>query len=182
MDIVSNIYHELMKLPYGGLWVVAIVCVLGILLFSQALRLDSGIAQLIHRSRPKHKRDSDRAFSNAMKSEASQQCNNRCEGTGILFRCSHVGGDLQGDHWFPHSLGGATSRENLVMLCPKCNRKKSNKIPTRLQTYSLSRRRRKHKDYSSREYTTVGQWLPRNYVSSKTPTRSKRSFLDRPSF
>lgn len=45
-------------------------------------------------------------------------------------RCQECGAteDLQLDHIIPFSKGGATSVENLQLLCGKCNREKSNKI------------------------------------------------------
>ena len=45
-------------------------------------------------------------------------------------RCQECGAteDLQFDHIIPFSKGGATSVENLQLLCGKCNREKSNKI------------------------------------------------------
>lgn len=33
--------------------------------------------------------------------------------------------DVQMDHYWPHSLGGPTSNDNMVHLCGKCNRQKS---------------------------------------------------------
>lgn len=45
-------------------------------------------------------------------------------------RCVHCGSteNLQLDHIIPFSKGGATSLENLQLLCQKCNLEKSNKI------------------------------------------------------
>lgn len=45
-------------------------------------------------------------------------------------RCQECGAteDLQLDHIIPFSKGGATTVENLQLLCGKCNREKSNKI------------------------------------------------------
>lgn len=45
-------------------------------------------------------------------------------------RCVYCGAteNLQLDHIIPFSKGGATSLENLQLLCQKCNLEKSNKI------------------------------------------------------
>jgi len=45
-------------------------------------------------------------------------------------RCVECGSnfDLQYDHILPHSLGGATSLENLQLLCAPCNREKSDSL------------------------------------------------------
>lgn len=68
---------------------------------------------------------------------------NRCEGEWLPFiRCR--GAAAQGDHWYPWSLGGATSAQNLVMLCQPCNGAKSNHVPTFWQTQRLVLRRRRY--------------------------------------
>ena len=92
-----------------------------------------------------------------------KMCHYRCESKNIIFRCTHTGKDLQGDHWYPYARGGATSIKNLVMLCPKCNRSKSDKIPSHLQTFALRMRRRYHKEYETNIPLEVGEWLPLRY-------------------
>ncbi|MDD3149406.1 MAG: HNH endonuclease [Candidatus Gastranaerophilales bacterium] len=43
--------------------------------------------------------------------------------------CGKKSSYLTLDHVFPKSRGGATSWENIVAACPKCNCKKANKTP-----------------------------------------------------
>lgn len=122
-----------------------------------ALWVDRLITGLIHRPLPKDKRDPARVFTAAAKREASELAGGRCEGTRVI-RCRHRGDDLHGDHWYPHSRGGATTLDNLVMLCPKCNRRKSDKIPTSAETAVLYLRRR---SYMPPGRMKPGQWRPR---------------------
>lgn len=134
---------------------------------------------IAHRKKDDSHRDAKRVFTAKEKAQMSRQCGNRCEGTGLFFRCRYTGVDLHGDHWYPHSKGGATTMDNLVMLCPQCNRRKSDTIPTSLQTKALSWRRKHHHDYSSK-LPTPGKWLPRGYSNDngkQTPLR-----IQRPSF
>lgn len=49
--------------------------------------------------------------------------------------CFHCGVNLtvtgyHGDHWIPLSRGGTNWIENIRLLCPKCNRRKSDKLPS----------------------------------------------------
>lgn len=157
---------------------VLVLCVL----FWLLVKAQKAITAIKHRKRDKEDRDSRRAFSSREKSLASKMCNHRCEGTGVLFRCRYRGNDLHGDHWYPHSKGGATSPENLVMLCPSCNRSKSDHIPSRLQTNALNRRRKKHRDYSGNPVVPVGLWLPKgDFASYGIGTRKQQMSL-RPKF
>lgn len=143
-------------------------------------KIDHAVTVVAHRKKDLTRRDAKRVFTSKQKSRASHLCNDRCEGTGILFRCKHRGNDLHGDHWFPHSKGGATSSDNLVMLCPSCNRKKSDHIPSRAQTYAINRRRKKGRDYAGNAPYPVGEWLPRGYVNSLEVDKQRASL--RPSF
>lgn len=134
---------------------------------------------MIHRKKDDTHRDAKRVFTAKEKSQLSTQCGYRCEGTGLFFRCRYTGKDLHGDHWFPHSKGGATTMDNLVMLCPQCNRKKSDTIPTSLQTKALSWRRKHHRDYTA-QLPSPGKWLPRGYSNGSKHRQSLR--MQRPYF
>ena len=131
------------------------------------LFVDVFFIKIMHKKRPPEKRDARRTFTKAERVEASKICMWRCEGTGF-FRCEYTGSQLQGDHWYPHAHGGATTIQNIVMLCPRCNRRKSAKIPTSLQTYFLKRRRRKGNCYEHSRVVDVGEWLPKSYVNSSS--------------
>lgn len=68
------------------------------------------------------KRDT-RQFSKAMRQKKYNQQGGKC---------SHCGGQfefwqMQGDHIVPYSKGGATTYDNLQMLCTPCNQKKGNR-------------------------------------------------------
>lgn len=149
------------------IFILAIVVLILYLLCKTLVIIEQSFHSLSRRRRPVHKRDPRRAFTDRQKRAAGDQCHWRCEGTGIFYRCRHEGKDLQGDHWYPYARGGATNMQNLVMLCPKCNNKKSDKIPSMFQTKALGRRRKKHEDYESSIIPKPGYWLPRNYKSDK---------------
>lgn len=123
-------------------------------------KIDTSITALLHWRRKESRRDPTRLYTPSQRREGMKKCSYRCEGTGLIFRCSYVGKDLQGDHWFPHSRGGSTTTRNLVMLCPECNRKKSDRIPSRFQTWALRFRRRRGDDYLDSIPVHVGQWRP----------------------
>ena len=153
--------------------VIVIICIVKII-FS----CDKFVTSILHRKISQDKRDDQRVFTKDQKNAASQICNNRCEGTSLLFRCRHVGNDLQGDHWYPHSRGGATTINNLVMLCPSCNRKKTNHIPTRFQTAALNRRRRRGRDYQHPYFVSAGEWSSRKNRRGNRPTRSHQHITE----
>jgi 5-methylcytosine-specific restriction endonuclease McrA len=46
-------------------------------------------------------------------------------------KCAYCGssGDLDQDHFIPHSKGGAYSKRNIVPACKSCNSSKGNKSP-----------------------------------------------------
>lgn len=146
--------------------IIAISLLIIIILFillKISLFIEEIIIKIFHRNKPDNRRDINRLYSQKTKSKYSQLCKNRCEGIGLLFRCRHVGDDLQGDHWYPYSRGGATTKKNLVMLCPKCNRKKTNHVPTFLQTKAIEFRRKHNIGYNEYMYNKPGEWLKINY-------------------
>lgn len=165
-----------------GWWVYLVVAVIvAYVLMKIYIWVDKSSQAILHMKRSPEERDSVRVYTRQEKNEALTRCRRRCEGTGIFFRCRTRDGDkgkgLQGDHWFPHARGGATTEKNLVMLCPKCNGKKSDKIPLRIQTYALNRRRRKGKGYA-REYPYgVGEWRERGYRNDNPRLTSRQRRL-----
>lgn len=86
-------------------------------------------------------RDPRRLFGEADRAWIERAAGGRCERRRFfgLLRC---GNDIeQLDHWYPYAKGGATDRHNLVGLCAGCNRRKSDHVPTRLQTRRLAKAR-----------------------------------------
>lgn len=87
-------------------------------------------------------RDPVRLFTSGQNARARMLAQNRCEHHGLVRRCPSPG--AHGDHWFPHSKGGATCEDNLVWLCARHNLRKSAKWPSRRVTRRLARRRRRY--------------------------------------
>lgn len=143
--------------------VVAAVCAVVSVIYEM---LWGAYIAVLRNPRSHVRRDARRVYTQREKDEAAAWCKYRCEGTGLLFRCTKQTKNLQGDHWFPHARGGATTKRNLVMLCPECNKKKSAKVPTPLQTFAL-RMRRRGKGYTHPEKGKAGQWLPLFYKDGK---------------
>lgn len=92
-------------------------------------------------------RDPQRLFTDADRRWIKELTGNRCEHRSLfgLLRCRRRGAYMdehgQMDHHYPHAKGGATVRTNLVWLCDRHNRLKSDKVPTRLETWTLYRAR-----------------------------------------
>lgn len=174
MGVINGLYEHYGVIVYVIL--AALVVFIMVKLFNWC---DRTFTKIVHRNKPSIKRDESRVFTKKMKNQALKKCHYRCEGTGVLWRCFHKGDDLHGDHWYPHSRGGATSEQNLVMLCPKCNRKKSDKIPTHWQTWALKGRRRRGRGYSPGVYVKPGEWLPRAYVNKSVYAAQQREMESR---
>jgi hypothetical protein len=59
---------------------------------------------------------------------------------GFRRRCSRPA--EHGDHFFPWSKGGASSLQNFVAACARCNRTKGARLPSPGQQARMERRRR----------------------------------------
>lgn len=95
------------------------------------------------RSRGSVSKDPRRNFTVNDRINGFSRAGNRCEHFNIFgFRCraraSH------GDHHYPYSKGGATILTNFVALCAHHNLSKGSRVPSRLYTNRLERRRRKY--------------------------------------
>lgn len=85
-------------------------------------------------------KDPQREFTAADQAWICAAVGDRCEHYTLgLFRCRRK--VEHKDHWYPHAKGGATDRHNLVGLCAKHNIRKSDHIPTVLDTWLLYRHR-----------------------------------------
>ena len=88
--------------------------------------------------------DADRAW---LEKAVGSRCEHRMLG---LFRCPRRGEQM--DHHYPWSKGGATDRHNLVYLCARHNRRKSDHTPTLWGTWLLYRARLKYLPPALRGY------------------------------
>ena len=105
-----------------------------------------------HKTVPDYRRDPRRTFSKKDISEALYRAQYRCEHVDEYGnRCCETD-NLQADHHFPHSKGGATRynpyqdlhifENNLVMLCQKHNREKYNHHPSKQETMRINQMRK----------------------------------------
>lgn len=106
-------------------------------------------------------RDPKRLFTDADRRWIKEVTGNRCEHRYLfgLLRCHKHGAYMdehgQMDHHYPHAKGGATVRTNLVWLCDRHNNRKSDKVPTRLETWMLYRARLKYLPARWRAYARI---------------------------
>lgn len=104
---------------------------------------------------PGNRRDPRRLFPADVRQEGFRRAGNRCEMESLPgIRCRRQAS--AGDHWFPHSLGGATTTTNLVAACTRCNSRKRARIPSYGQTLRLEARRRRY--FPPGAPTTAGAW------------------------
>lgn len=88
-------------------------------------------------------KDPQRLFTKEQRMAARERAGGQCEFEGPFFRrCTRTG--EHGDHYFPHTKGGATNQANHVWACAKCNLSKGAKVPTLWHKIRLERRRRKY--------------------------------------
>lgn len=96
---------------------------------------------------PNNKRDPRRLFSQGDRKwiTSNMLWGARCEHRSFfgLKRC-RARGAMELDHWWPHARGGATTRDNLALLCTKHNKDKSHHTPTFLATFALNTARKKY--------------------------------------
>lgn len=101
-------------------------------------------------------KDAERLFTADQKREGHSRAGFRCEHLALgVFRCRQRT-SLHGDHWFPHSLGGATSMNNFVSLCERHNLAKSNITPTPVGTWFLAHKRKGY--FPSGVRRRPGEW------------------------
>lgn len=180
-EFLLSIVHIINDSDHSALIYGAFCVLIFYLIFKLTAWVDKMIVIMFHRRRKDYRRDAERLFTREERIIQSHKCNNRCEGTGLLFRCRYTGDDLQGDHWYPHARGGATTMKNLVMLCPKCNRRKSDKVPSIFQTEALYLRRKLGYGYAHHmDKTHPGEWIGRNYINRDMIENKKNN--SRPTF
>src|SRR6478609_895554 len=98
------------------------------------------VTALIIRFRDVRRRDPVRRFTRQQRREGMARAGGQCATeAGFSRRCSRTA--EHGDHFYPWSKGGATSVQNFVPACSRCNRAKGAQIPSPAQQERLERRR-----------------------------------------
>ncbi|MCU1533013.1 MAG: endonuclease [Arthrobacter sp.] len=95
----------------------------------------------IMRGRDLRRRDPVRRFTRQQRRQGMARAQGQCEMEDVFRRrCSSPA--EHGDHFYPWSKGGATSLQNFVAACGRCNRAKGARIPSPSQQMRMERRRR----------------------------------------
>jgi 5-methylcytosine-specific restriction endonuclease McrA len=98
------------------------------------------LAFLLSRSRGSVAKDPKRIFTVNERLAGFARAGNRCEHFNIFgMRCRRTAS--HGDHHYPYSRGGATTMSNFTALCASHNLRKGSRVPSRLYTNRLERRR-----------------------------------------
>lgn len=146
---LADMLH-LPSLPEPPAWldgmITPMVCTLGVLLVLWVL------ARLpMPRPDNPFDRDPRRLFTDADRAWLDHATGGRCEHRLLgMFRCRRQGEQM--DHHYPWAKGGATDRHNLVNLCARHNRRKSDRTPTLWGTWLLYRARLKYLPPALRGY------------------------------
>ena len=89
------------------------------------------------------RRDPVRRFTRQQRRDGMVRAGGLCElEAGFRRRCSRPA--EHGDHFYPWSRGGATSLQNFVAACARCNRRKGARLPSPGRQRRLERRRREY--------------------------------------
>lgn len=106
-----------------------------------ALLLIVHVCRLLFEREPRgFHRDEVRLYTGALRTQCMDRADHRCEWINALgARCSRRA--THGDHWIPHSRGGATSSANFVALCSEHNLWKSDTVPYRRWSRRIHRSR-----------------------------------------
>lgn len=89
------------------------------------------------------RKDPVRLYSHEDRQVGFKRAKGRCEMDGWFWMRCHRKAE-HGDHWFPHSKGGATSMANFVAACAPCNLAKSNRWPGWGHSSRIAWRRRSY--------------------------------------
>lgn len=94
---------------------------------SELIELNSGSVELVENIRIIERSKSSRRITQKLKAEAIQLANNKCKLCGVD---GSTGGKsfLEIHHIRPLSKGGSNSLDNIIVLCPNCNKKTRDNI------------------------------------------------------
>ena len=102
-----------------------------------------GVIGAITAARDTRRRDPVRRFTRQQRRDGMARAGGVCELEAALRRrCSRPA--EHGDHFYPWSRGGATSLQNFVAACARCNRTKGARLPSPGRQRRLERRRREY--------------------------------------
>ena len=112
------------------------------------------VAGAIMTARDAQRRDPVRRFTRQQRRDGMVRAGGLCElEAGFRRRCSRPA--EHGDHFYPWSRGGATSLQNFVAACARCNRTKGARLPSPSRQRRLEHRRREY--FSPSDSPTVGE-------------------------
>jgi 5-methylcytosine-specific restriction endonuclease McrA len=96
----------------------------------------------------------ERMFNKAQKDQGHARAGRRCEFSEGLGRCKNR--SEHGDHFYPHSRGGATTMKNFVAACSMHNLSKGAKMPSALEKSRIEKRRKRY--FPAFTSTKAGEW------------------------
>lgn len=109
----------------------------------------------VWRARVRAAKDTRRMYTSPERQQGFARSGGQCEyDRWLLFRCTRTA--EHGDHFYPWSKGGATSMQNFVAACVRCNLVKSAHMPSPLMRARIQARRARY--FPAGTPTTVGEW------------------------
>lgn len=103
------------------------------------------------------RRDPKRRFDRAQTQAGMSRAGHQCE-MGTFIRCRQA--SAHGDHFFPHTRGGASNLTNFVAACQRHNLSKGAKMPSRSLQFAIEVRRARY--FPPGQNRTAGCWFGRS--------------------
>lgn len=137
-DVLGGLAAQVVPVAVAPMVAIALFAVLGAVMTARDAR----------------RRDPVRRFTRQQRRDGMARAGGLCElEAGFRRRCSRPA--EHGDHFYPWSRGGATSLQNFVAACARCNRTKGARLPSPGRQRRLEHRRREY--FSPSDSPAVGE-------------------------
>jgi len=149
LDGIFNFFIEWSKSPTFATeardWLITIVVVVLV------LRIFLSIRRKIRKRRASR---TQRLFTSAQKDQGHARAGRRCEFSDGMSRCKNR--SEHGDHFYPHTRGGATTMKNFVAACSQHNLSKGAKMPSAVEKRRIEQRRKRY--FPAFTSVKAGEW------------------------